>query len=63
MPERVSQVDPDVRNVLACPACKDRPKLDATDDDRAFRCPTCKRRYPIVNGIPQLTAEDGKVDG
>ena len=61
MPEHVSEFDVAVVATLACPVCDCRPRLEATDDDNAFQCPSCNRRYPIKEGIPQLVAEDAVV--
>ena len=36
--------------LLACPACESDLCLDA----EALFCPSCGRRYPIVDGIPVM---------
>ena len=61
MPDRVSEFDPAVVAILACPVCDNRPKLEATDDNKGLQCPSCNRCYPIKEGIPQLVAEDAIV--
>lgn len=38
---------------LACPACLGDLRLE----DRHLVCAACSRRYPVVDGIPVLTAE------
>ncbi|MBX3111889.1 MAG: Trm112 family protein [Fimbriimonadaceae bacterium] len=46
-------------DLLACPACPDRPKL--TDAGDALVCTTCGRRYPVVDGIPHLLVEEASL--
>jgi uncharacterized protein YbaR (Trm112 family) len=44
--------------ILACPACKTRVELVA---ERWLVCtnPDCRRKYPIINGIPVMLIEEG----
>lgn len=48
----------ELRAILACPACKTRVELMA---ERWLVCanPDCRRKYPIVNGIPIMLIEEG----
>jgi uncharacterized protein YbaR (Trm112 family) len=41
---------------LACPACDSRPAV--VQKDGALECPECGRRYPVVNGIPRMIADE-----
>lgn len=41
-------------DILACPACDDRPKVTLTADGKFLACPKCRRRYPIENDIPVM---------
>jgi len=52
--------DVSVLDQLACPACLGDLRLDG---DRLL-CLSCHRTYPIVDGIPVLTAEraEARVD-
>lgn len=42
--------------VLACPKCDSRPPLEQTEG--FLVCTVCRYRYPVVDGIPHLVAED-----
>lgn len=44
--------------LLACPACDDRPPL-RQEGDRLV-CTKCGRRYPVVDGIPHLLVEEAE---
>ncbi|RMG42437.1 MAG: Trm112 family protein [Acidobacteria bacterium] len=41
--------------LLVCPTCKT--KVTPTTDGSALRCPACRVRYPIEDGIPQMVPE------
>jgi uncharacterized protein YbaR (Trm112 family) len=47
------QFDPNVLDQLACPACLGNLCLD----DARLVCASCRRAYPIVDGIPALIVE------
>ncbi|MEM2889907.1 MAG: Trm112 family protein [Candidatus Hadarchaeum sp.] len=42
--------------ILACPVCKDRVGLEGEE----LVCAKCRRRYRIINGIPNMIAWDEK---
>lgn len=44
-----------ILDLLACPACESRPKVDPVAD--GLRCPRCGRTYPIEDGIPIMLVE------
>jgi uncharacterized protein len=44
--------------ILACPACDDRPKVELEKD--GLRCPKCGRVYPIENGAPIMLVDRAK---
>lgn len=44
--------------ILACPACKTRVEL-VRDKWLVCQNPDCRRKYPIVDGIPQMLIEEG----
>lgn len=50
-----SPVCDDLLDILACPACDERPNVELKDN-KLF-CPNCGRLYPIVNGIPLMIVE------
>lgn len=45
--------------ILACPACDDRPKVKIKGDELV--CVQCGRRYPIRDGIPVMLIEEAKL--
>ena len=49
-------IDPDLLEMLACPACDGRPPVRLQGDDQLV-CDRCGRIYPIVDGIPQMLIE------
>ena len=49
-------IRPDLLEILACPVCKARVRLDG----QQLVCESCGRRYPIEDGIPIMLVEDEK---
>lgn len=49
-------VDPELLDLLACPACRGRLEAEA---DR-LRCASCGLRYPVRDGIPVLLVEEAE---
>lgn len=45
----------DLLDILACPACDDRPKVE--QQKGGLRCPKCGRIYPVENGVPIMLVE------
>jgi uncharacterized protein YbaR (Trm112 family) len=47
-------------DILVCPVCKQRLRLDVTDDKNgdvvsgSLTCTGCGHRYPVSNSIPNL---------
>lgn len=58
MSEATSPVSKELLEILACPACDERPPLELVDEDAFLQCTSCKRKYPITDGIPQLVVEE-----
>ena len=50
------QFDPSILDQLACPACLGGLRLD----DARLVCASCRRAYPIVDGIPVLIVEQAE---
>ena len=46
---------PPLSDLLACPVCKVPVTLCGSDD--SYLCHSCRRRYPILQGIPMMLAE------
>ena len=55
MPEEKT-VPEGLLDILACPACEDRPKVELRDG--AIHCPKCNSVYPIENGVPIMLVQD-----
>jgi hypothetical protein len=53
-------VNPKLLEILACPLCKT--EVRPTADGDALVCTSCRRRYPVVDGIPVLLVEEASVD-
>ena len=52
-------IDPQLLEILACPACKTEVKLEGD----WLVCVACKRRYPIRDGIPVMLIEEAEQPG
>ena len=52
----MSQIDPELMEVLACPACNGEVKKD----DNEIICLKCGRSYPIRDGIPIMLIEEAE---
>jgi len=50
-----SSIPENLLNILACPACDSRPRVEITNG--GLSCPECGRVYPIENGIPIMLVE------
>jgi len=48
-------IDEKLLEVLACPACDDRPPVRLAGE--RLVCDKCRRAYPIRDGIPQMLVE------
>jgi uncharacterized protein len=51
-------IHPDLVELVRCPKCRGRLTLQA--DGQALDCSSCGLRYPIIDDIPQLLAEEAK---
>ena len=49
-------IDPQLLDILACPACKTPVK----EDGERFICTRCGRRYPVREGIPVMLIEESE---
>lgn len=45
-------------DILACPACDNRPPVHLSDDERFLVCDQCGRHYPIREGIPVMLVDE-----
>lgn len=44
--------------ILACPVCKG--DLEYSQEPEYLRCPECKKRYPVRDGIPVMLVEEAE---
>ena len=49
-------IDPQLLEILACPACKTKVQLE----QERLICTQCGRRYPIREGIPIMLVEEAE---
>lgn len=49
-------IDPQLLNILACPICKKEVQLE----QESLVCATCRKRYPIKDGIPIMLVEEAQ---
>ena len=59
MPEPL--IDPQLMDLLACPACDNRPPV--RQDGDTIVCDQCRRVYPIRDGIPEMLIESATIPG
>jgi hypothetical protein len=51
-------IDEELLKILACPVCK----TDVILKKGGLVCTSCKRKYPIKDGIPIMLIEEAKRD-
>jgi len=44
--------------ILACPACDERPPVRLSADQQTLDCSKCGRRYPVRDDIPVMLVEE-----
>ena len=52
-------IDPKLLEILACPACDDRPPVRL--EGESLVCDKCRRVYPIKEGIPEMLVESATI--
>ena len=53
-------VDPELLEILVCPACKTPVQL--VNDGSALKCNQCHRVYPIKDDIPVMLIDEATVE-
>ena len=53
-------IDEKLLEILACPACDDRPPVKLKGEKLV--CEKCKRAYPIRDGIPVMLIEEAEIE-
>ncbi|MDP6669753.1 MAG: Trm112 family protein, partial [Candidatus Krumholzibacteria bacterium] len=51
------EMDPELLKILACPHCRASLREEGKDE---LVCEGCRRRYPVIDGIPELLPESAK---
>jgi uncharacterized protein YbaR (Trm112 family) len=57
---RLMAVDPELPEILACPACKTPVIL--VHDGKGLKCSKCHRVYPIKDDIPVMLIDEATVE-
>lgn len=48
-------------DILACPACDERPPVHLNPEGTHLVCEVCARRYPVRDGIPVMLVEEAEL--
>jgi uncharacterized protein len=51
-------LDQKLLDILACPACEDRPHVRIVADE--LICDECGRAYPVRDGIPAMLVDEAR---
>ncbi len=51
-------VSQELLDILACPACDDRPAVRLSEDEQYLVCGQCGRMYPIKDDIPVMLVDE-----
>jgi uncharacterized protein len=54
-------LDARVLEILCCPSC--RGAVKELPDDRGLECVSCRRIYPVLDGIPVMLVEESRLPG
>lgn len=54
-------ISKELLDILACPACDQRPPVHPSEDEQYLVCPTCNRHYPIREDIPVMLVEEAVI--
>jgi len=53
-------ISKELLDILVCPQCKTPVKL--TPDEQGLKCSTCRRVYPIRDGIPTMIVDEARIE-
>jgi uncharacterized protein len=53
-------IDPLLREVIACPQCRSRLRVDEAAAELVCTSPTCGLAYPVRDGIPVLLIDQAR---
>jgi len=48
-------------DILACPACDERPPVRLAADGKSLVCDRCRRQYPVRDGIPVMLVDEAVI--
>jgi uncharacterized protein YbaR (Trm112 family) len=54
-------VNPELLEILVCPACKTSPVVPV-NDDAGLKCQACGRVYPVKDDIPVMLIDEATID-
>jgi len=54
-------ISQELLDILACPACEDRPPVHLSEDEKTLVCDQCKRHYPIRDDIPVMLVDEAEI--
>ena len=54
-------IDPELLEILACPACDSRPSVTLDEANSRLICTECGRRYPIRDDIPVMLVDEAEL--
>ena len=55
-------VDPRLLEILICPACRAAVSPAEDGGQEGLKCGSCRRLYPIRDGIPVMLVDEASVD-
>lgn len=53
-------LSPELLEILVCPLC--RVRVELTADGQGLRCASCRRIYPIRDGIPTMIVDEARIE-
>lgn len=56
-------ISKDLLDILACPACAERPPVRLSADGSWLMCERCGRRYPVKDDIPIMLVDAAEMPG
>jgi uncharacterized protein YbaR (Trm112 family) len=56
-------ISKDLLEILACPACDDRPPVREDEETQSLVCDACGRHYPVRDGIPVMLVDEAFIPG
>jgi len=54
-------ISKELLDILACPACDERPPVKLSGDQKFLVCDKCGRHYPIREDIPVMLVDEAVI--